>query len=460
VTRWATALLLVAACGDDPAPDPEPELCTGGWHVCGGALRDADGRTVILRGMNVSSGNKVAPYLDWHTEADFARMRDDWGFNAIRWVMPWAAVEPAQGDYDDAYLAAVRERLDWAEAHGILVVLDMHQDVYGEGFGFDGAPRWTCDEARYADFELREPWPLNYLDDNVVACFDELWMDPAKGEAFAAAWAHVAAALGDHPAVNGFDVINEPHWGSTPVIDFERDLLQPFYDRVVAAVRAEAPGWVAFLEPAASRNLGFPTTLEPFAYADVVYAPHAYDATAEQGGGFDPERRDSFMRNINNLREEADRLGAALWIGEYGGMNDDPNLGAYMAAAYDGAGAVGASTMYWDYGRGGGYHPLDADGNEIPAVIDAIARSYPSRIAGDLVDYTYVDPPDQAATFTVRWRPDPRITAPTEIILLDDDDVASVACNDCAFEMDGDVFRLTVEPTPDDDGVATLVITP
>jgi endoglycosylceramidase len=151
-------------------------------------------------------------------------------------------------------------RLDWAAAAGIDVVLDLHQDVHGEGFGFDGAPRWTCDEQRYADFVLVEPWPLNDLDPNVKACFDEQWTDPAKGEAHAAVWRHLATRFGDHPAVVGFDPINEPHWGNHDLFTFERDLLQPFYDRDVAAVRAIAPHWIAFLEPGANRNLGFPTS--------------------------------------------------------------------------------------------------------------------------------------------------------------------------------------------------------
>jgi endoglycosylceramidase len=451
--RILVLAVILAGCGGDD----RPRLCTDRWQVCGGHLRDPEGRAAILRGMNVSGGNKNAPYLDFHTEADIARMRDEWGMNSMRWVMPWAAVEPEEGAYDDAYLDAVRDRLDWAEAAGVVVVLDMHQDVYGEGFGFDGAPRWTCDEARYAAFERREPWALNYLDDNVMACFDELWTDPAKGEAHAAAWRHVAERLGDHPAVIGFDPINEPHWGSYAAVDFERDRLQAFYQRDVAAVRAAAPGWVAFLEPSASRNFGFPTSLEPFAEPDVVYAPHAYDAQAEQGNGFDPARRDSFMSNIHHLREEADRLGAALWIGEYGGLGTDPEIYAYLDAAYDGAAAVAGSTMYWDYGKDGGYSPLDADGKEIVAITGAIVRPYPARVAGDPVDWLH----DEAAgTLTVRWRPDDRIAAPTEIIVPPRLVTAGVTveCDGCTSEIDGDVVRITTPPAGDADGVASVVV--
>lgn len=451
-TRALLVLAAVAAgCGDNLAPPP---LCTGGWHVCAGHLRDASGRAVILRGMNV--GKKAPPYLDFHGPADLARMRADWGMNAMRFYLPWAAVEPSPGAYDDAYLAEVRARLDWAAAAGVDVVLDLHQDVYGEGFGFDGAPRWTCDESRYAAFVPVEPWPLNYLDANVKACFDELWNDPAKGQAHAAAWRHVAARLGDHPAVIGFDVINEPHWGSHDLFSFERDRLQAFYDRDVGAVRAVAPHWVAFLEPAASRNFGIPTTLAPFDYPDVVYAPHAYDSAAEQAQGFDPARRQAFIDNIAALRAEAEGLGAALWIGEYGGLGTDPGIGAYLDAAYDGAAAVAASSMYWEYSRGGGYAPLAADGTEVTAITDAIVRPYPARIAGAPVSWTH---DEVGRTLTLRYQPDLRIAAPTELIVPPRISTAPrVRCRGCRAEVVGDVVRVTAPPTTEPGGIATIVV--
>src|SRR3569623_2323253 len=64
------------------------------WHDDQAALRDPDGRTVILRGMNVSGTQKLSPYLAGKTAADCARIRADWGMNGIRFVMPWSAVEP------------------------------------------------------------------------------------------------------------------------------------------------------------------------------------------------------------------------------------------------------------------------------------------------------------------------------------------------------------------------------
>ena len=448
------SVICFGACGDDGATTPPPPLCTGAWHVCGGHLRDATGRAAILRGMNV--GKKEAPYLDFHAAADFARMRDDWGMNAVRFYFPWAAVEPSPGQYDDAFLDQVRQRLDWAAAAKVDVILDLHQDVYGEGFGFDGAPRWTCDQARYDAFVPAAQWPLNYLEPNVKACFDGLWNDPALGEAHAAAWRHIAGRLGDHPAVIGFDAINEPHWGSHDLFTFERERLQPFYDRDVAAVRAVAPHWVAFLEPAGSRNIGIPTSLQPFAYPDVVYAPHAYDSAAEQEQGFDEARRAAFLDNVALQRSEAETLGTALWIGEYGGLGTDPGIVPYMDAAYDAASAVAASSMYWAYSKGGGYSPLDAAGAEIAPLVGAIVRPYPARVAGDPIDWTH----DEAArTLTVRYRPDLRVATPTELVVPPRVSAApTVTCDGCVSARQGDTLVITTPPAVDATGMATLVV--
>ncbi|HEY0254806.1 MAG TPA: cellulase family glycosylhydrolase, partial [Kofleriaceae bacterium] len=237
-------LVLLAGCGDNGSPQP---------RVHDGFLHDAEGRAMIMRGVNLSGAQKIWPYLDDKTPPDYARAHDDWGFNAIRFIMTWSAVEPTQGVYDEQYLTAVRERMGWAHHAGLDVVVEMHEDIYGEGFGFDGAPAWTCDSANYAGFVPSTPWFVSATDPKVMACVDHLMNDEAIQTQFAAMWAHVALTLSDQPAVIGFDLLNEPNWGTAPLLSFERDTLAPFYDRVVPAVLEVAPNWIAFLEPGASR---------------------------------------------------------------------------------------------------------------------------------------------------------------------------------------------------------------
>ncbi|HEY8088944.1 MAG TPA: cellulase family glycosylhydrolase, partial [Polyangiaceae bacterium] len=215
------------------------------WHVAGGFLRDAEGRAVMLRGANV--GDKYSPYFNFQGPADFARMRGDWGMNAVRFLVLWAAVEPQPGQYDDAYLDAVAQRIAWAQDADLLVVVDMHQDVYGEGFasgGGDGAPLWTCDPARYAAFVPTTPWFFNDLSPEVTACYDGFWASADLQEHYAEGWRRLASRLAGFDHVIGFDVMNEPYWGSHGIQVFEPEVLQPFYEKVVPVVRSAAPAWV------------------------------------------------------------------------------------------------------------------------------------------------------------------------------------------------------------------------
>jgi endoglycosylceramidase len=426
VKRFALALALLG-CGDNVE-----QAC----RTCDGYLRDSEGRVLVMRGVNLAGAHKLAPYTDPFTVDDYARLHA-WGFRSLRFLVTWAAIEPTPGVYDEAYLDWVSERMNWARDAGLSVVLDMHQDVYGEGFGFGGAPKWTCDQQYYDAFVPNDQWLLNYADPSLLACYDHLWSDADLQAQYAAMWGHVAARFADAPAVIGFDPMNEPHWGTHAVPTFEQEVLQPFYARIVTAVRAHAPQWTLFAEPASSRNLGLATRLAPFDVDNVVYAPHLYDQTAELSGEFDAARRDALLSAAEDLSVDATRLGLPLWIGEYGGIATSPQIGAYMDAAYDGAAAHLAGTMYWAFDRGGGYSMLDDQGEGVPTLLDAIVRPYPERIAGDPTGWDY---DESTRTLTVAWRPDPTVHAPTVIVAPARvyPDGVNATCDGCTAVVHGD----------------------
>jgi endoglycosylceramidase len=428
--RGITAIVgfsALSACEGPASPD----------RVRDGFLHDDDGRAIIMRGVNLAGAHKNAPYLDDKQPADYARIRADWGFNAVRFVMTWAAVEPEEGRFDDAYLDRVAERLAWAADSGLMIVLEMHQDIYGEGFGFDGAPRWACDASHYEAFVPQSPWFLNSQDPHVIACVDGFFTRDDLQTHFAEAWRRVAARFADEPAVIGFDVLNEPHWGSYPIFTFERDRLAPLYERVVTTVREVAPHWTAFLEPSASRNGGLPTSLYELPFPNVMYAPHSYDVMAESGGGFDNERRQRILDNVTELAREARELNAGLWIGEYGGVASSSGIVDYMTAQYDAAGSVAGSTMYWSYDKSDGYGLLNPDGTEKANLLGALVRPYPARIAGVPISYAF----DAAtSTFTLEYEADPAVKAPTRIVVPNRSypNGYSVECGGCQHERDGD----------------------
>ena len=137
-------------------------------HAQADRFIDASGRQVILRGVNLGGDCKV-PWPDGGTgypgdfadhrdvsfinrpfpleEADthFARLRC-WGFNCLRLLTTWEAVEHAgPGQFDTAYLDYFAEICRKAGEHGFYVFVDFHQDVWSRMSGGDGAPGWTFD---------------------------------------------------------------------------------------------------------------------------------------------------------------------------------------------------------------------------------------------------------------------------------------------------------------------------
>ncbi len=446
--------LLALACGSQPQKSADKPHT---WRVSGGFVRAPDGRTAFLRGVNLAGAHKFKPYFGFQQPPDYARVRTEWGMNTIRFLIIWAAIEPQKGQYDQSYLDEVERRIGWARDAGLHVVLDMHQDVYGEGFnGGDGAPAWTCDQKYYDAFVPKTPWALDYLDPNVEACFDQFWASDELQSHYAEAWRQVAERLKDNDAVVGFDVMNEPGFGSAVAASFEGQTLEPFYEKVVPVVRSVAPHWLAFLEPSGSRNIGIRTSLTKFPFKDVVYSPHSYNSSAEQGNGFNPNARAALINNIAALEGEAQDLDAALWIGEYGGVASDPGITPYMDANYDGAAAVLAANTYWAYDEGGGYSLLDADGTPRSVLIDVLVRPFPELVAGDPAAISY---DENSRTFTFKWHADHSISAPTVISVpaYAYPSGYKVECGDCkSHQSPGELFI----DTPPSGDPASVVITP
>ena len=115
-----------------------------------------------------------------------------------------------------------------------------------------------------------------------------LWSDEAFQGQAAAFWRTLAEAIGDHPALVGYDVIQEPRPLAmqdldTPALDLNR-----FYRRTVAAIRAVDPATPVIVE---SANLASPAAfsdLEPIDDDAVLYSFHMYvprDFTKRRDGG-------------------------------------------------------------------------------------------------------------------------------------------------------------------------------
>jgi endoglycosylceramidase len=279
----ALAALLVLA----PAATAAPTLPLG--HA-GRWLTDAQGRVVNLHGINmVYKRPPYAPDAVGFGDDDAAFLASE-GFNAVRLGVIYKAVEPERGVYDDAYLDRIRSTVDVLAAHGVVALLDFHQDMYNERFQGEGWPDWAVmDDGLPA--QPASGFPTNYLLMPALQhAFDHFFAnDGALQDRYAAAWAHVAQRFRDAPNVLGYELLNEPWPGTTwqdcinptgcPANDAK---LEAFDRRVLAAIRAADPRGLVWHEPFVLFNQGAGTSVKALGDPNVGFSFHDYCLAAEQ----------------------------------------------------------------------------------------------------------------------------------------------------------------------------------
>lgn len=444
---------VVLGCGGGSTPQSDGGVTSRPQRF----ITDAQGRAVILRGMNFENHSKGA--LDHQptvTDAEVAQLSTEYGMRFARHLIFWAAVEPQQGVFDDAYLDLVEQKLDVYAAHGVRVMLDMHQDIYGYAptWGNGGAV-WTIELALVEPAPTLPPvasWSNAYFLDPVTMAFDRFFAYEGVGrtlqDRYTASWVHVAERFRDHPAVVGYDIMNEPFPGSawdplelgiasfegSPCYAFDREKLGPFYQRVIDAIRSVDEDHVIFYEPrfGAAGNGGrsyLPTLVDPRDGDDrLAYAPHMYSLSYEANYEYRPNVDNSVERFEAARALEIREADVPLVVGEWG--LDQSGVGGLElteleAASFD---RLNAGWAYWSYDPGnaasGGWNPFYRTGSPTTplgenANAGALVRMYPLATAGQLVAFAWNR---GTRTFTMTFDSVPGLTsaAPTEIFLNDE----------------------------------------
>ncbi|QBJ96057.1 glycoside hydrolase family 5 protein [Rhodococcus sp. ABRD24] len=464
----------------------QSSLPTSGSGSGGGAaltpayLKDEDGRSLILRGFNTASSSKSAPDgMPKFTEADLEREYAAMGTNFVRFLISWRSVEPAPGQYDQAYLDRVEERVGWYAERGYKVMLDMHQDVYsgaaipggdtGNGAGpiGNGAPAW----ATYTDglsVEPQDRWELYYIQPGVMRAFDNFWnttgKHPELAEHYANAWRAVAERFADNDAVVAYDLMNEPWGGSMIGSPFEAGPLAALYQRTTNAIRqVDQDSWVCVAPQAIGVNQGLPSGLtkidDPRAGEQrIAYCPHLYPLPLDIGGGHEGIARTLTDVTIDawraNTTHTAKVLGdVPIILGEFGLDTTLPGAQDYLERVYGTARELGAGVSYWssDPGPWGPYLP---DGTQT-LLVDTLNKAYPRAVAGTPTEWS-----STADRLQLTLRPDPAVTAPTEIYLPKSGFPGGVHVEGADVVSWDRENRLLTVRTPIDTDSVTVTVTP
>lgn len=385
---------------------------------------DETGSQVLLRGVNVNSlgdyyqADRQLPPVVALTATDWDEMASI-GLDSVRLIVSWSFLEPTRGTFDKTYVAKVKAAVAAAKAHGLYVILDMHQDAWGKyiatpagtacpvgtepNAGWDGAPEWatitdgasTCRQPGNRESAPAVKAAFNNFYDNRDGIRDE----------FVNTWAQLATVFAKEPAVAGYDLLNEPN------VSDVGDVVSPKYtelmSRAIGTVRAAetmAGGFshVVFAEPLVLFPLGGTVPTGALNDPNLAFAPHNYwesisdILTIEHGFAVDTST--------------AKPLGVPLWIGEYGWFDTGEASLAELrryAVAEDAALASGA---WWQWSQACGdphFHsttgavadavrvhlitakcPGDSDPHVTTQFASVLGRAYPRRAPGHLVSLT------------------------------------------------------------------------
>jgi hypothetical protein len=154
-----------------------------GLSISGRHFIDENGRTVILRGINLA-GISISKtpngathqrenwpphdlkYVSWvdrpfpikDAKEHFHRIKN-WGFNCIRLLTSWEAIEHAGPYvYDLEYLEYFSQIAQMASDTGLYVFINFHQDVWSRVTGGDGHPLWLFEKVglEYSKFDIAD----------------------------------------------------------------------------------------------------------------------------------------------------------------------------------------------------------------------------------------------------------------------------------------------------------------
>ena len=292
-------------------------------------------------------------------------------------------------------------------------------------YGGNGAPAWACLDAAISFERVKGAWYMSYASPAVMRAFDAFWSNEAGPggvgiqDRFIATWQHVARRFRDDTNVIGYDLLNEPYYGSAaypiffalvgalgrelgpemeayakrlltdmnaavalggeileqlyrrgrllrvlddasaPARAFEQRSLQPFYNRLVAAIREVDAHHICFFEPAGGSASGTrlrtgiaaPKNAAGKPFGNVVFAPHHYDFWLDlklhRAGP-----TELLLPQLRRAADAGDAMSVPTWFGEWGALGaNTPGAAEMVRAHLDAFDELLCGWAWWQHSR-------------------------------------------------------------------------------------------------------------
>jgi endoglycosylceramidase len=394
-----------------PATIHAPPLDSLRIRTDGGRILDALDRQLLLRGVNAGGRSKLPPYMPFafresghDTQADalpleqarqaYVERLARWGLSVVRLPFSWEALEPERGSYDHDYLERYAALALACQQHGMRVIVDFHQDVFARPYAGDGFPLWACPTPTPPPAAPDHAWFMGYVqNEGVQRAFDRFWAnDDGLRDAFAAMWRVVAKRLWQIDAVIGFEIINEPGWGSANPFEWAGAVLVPFYVELTEVIREQAPGAPIFFDATGADALSGTTGLIRPDIEDAIFAPHFYAPEVIMEGRWGGDR--GAIRTMKRWAELAERWKIPVLLGEFGITPSAEGSAAYVRANYEQLDESLMHATLWECSTTSDdwnhedMSVLAADGSE-RATVAELVRPYPRATAGELSRFSF-----------------------------------------------------------------------
>ncbi len=384
-------LLALAAPGRASAAPVAPWITTSNGHF----VDASTGQTVLLRGVDVTvSGGSF-----------YQRAKTTLGANFVRLTPSWEEIEPnapvgGVHVYDESYLSQLDAQVAWYQAHGVDVMIDMHQSDWSSYFAaLDGSargmPPWLYDTnpARY---------PVTQA--GLAQAEADFFTDPQVKTWVEDLWTMLVDRYSSYPNVVGFEVISEPHAGAIDdaaatqaLVDWQSD--------VAHVIAGRDPLATVFFMPRSGADLG----LEGADFSSFSDLPHValdfHDYSNGVGGitadgekwlpSFDQTHTQSTTDYQGTIDQQEGFLSRAIagahahgWpllIGEWGVRTDDSGAAAYQDQMLQLFARYGLSWTRFSLSNGGQFALLNADDtlNDEGLVVQTALASTPSGLVND-----------------------------------------------------------------------------